>query len=407
MKSAVAVLGILFAISQQRAFSAVVYDGGRLSPDQKTRAATISVAPGGDVQSAVNTAKCGDTVVLTAGARYVLGELSLPAKTCPVTLTSSAPLPERRIESADAPLLPILASGNNGHAINGTRAAHWRLVGLQLEAAANGAGEVVTLQDANDIVMDRLLIVGGPNGQKRAIRGNGTNITLTRSRIANIWAAGQDSQAFCAWDGAGPYTITDNYLEAASENVMFGGADSASADRVPADILVEGNLFTKRLEWKPVPPATVSGKVVKNLFELKAARRVIVRKNTFERSWTDAQTGYAISFKSVNQGGKASWSATEDVLFENNIVRDVANGFNIQGVASDQPGGRTTRITIRGNEVQTAGVGVQITGGPDAVTIDRTTFINGSTFLQLGGSPMAGLSVTNTLANHNAVRRQG
>lgn len=407
MKSALAVLGILFAVSQQRAFSAVIHHVDGLSPDQKTRAATISVPPGGDVQRAVNTAKCGDTVVLTAGARYVVGELTLPAKPCAVTLTSSLALPERRIESADAPLLPILASGNNGHVINGTKAAHWRLVGLQIEATANGAGEVVTLQDADDIVMDRLLIVGGPNGQKRAIRGNGTNITLTRSHVANIWAGGQDSQAFCAWDGAGPYTITDNYLEAASENVMFGGSDSRSAERIPADILVEGNLFTKRLEWKPVPPATVSGKVVKNLFELKAARRVVVRKNTFERSWTDAQTGYAISFKSVNQGGTAPWSVTEDVLFENNVVRDVANGFNIQGVASDQPGGRTTRITIRGNDVQTAGVAVQITGGPGAVTIDRTTFVNGSTFLQLGGSPIASLTVTNTLANHNAYGVKG
>jgi hypothetical protein len=407
MKSALAVLGILFALSQERPLAAVIHDSDRRATEQKTPPATIAVAPGGDVQRAVNTAKCGDTVVLTAGARYVLGELTLPAKTCPVTLTSSATLPERRIESADAPLLPILASGNNGHVINGTKAAHWRLIGLQLEAAANGAGEVVTLQDANDIVMDRLLIVGGPNGQKRAIRGNGTNITLTRSRIANIWAAGQDSQAFCAWDGAGPYTLSDNYLEAASENVMFGGSDSRSAERIPADILVEGNLFTKRLEWKPVPPATVSGKAVKNLFELKAARRVIVRKNTFERSWTDAQTGYAISFKSVNQGGTAPWSVTEDVLFENNVVRDVANGFNIQGVASDQPGGRTTRITIRGNDVQTAGVAVQITGGPGAVTIDRTTFVNGSTFLQLGGSPIASLTVTNTLANHNAYGVKG
>jgi hypothetical protein len=79
---------------------------------------------------------------------------------------------------------------------------------------------------------------------------------------------------------AGPYTITDNYLEAASENVMFGGADSASADRVPADILIDGNLFSKRLEWKPIAPAKTSGKVVKNLLELKAAKRVVDRETT-------------------------------------------------------------------------------------------------------------------------------
>jgi hypothetical protein len=151
----------------------------------------------------------------------------------------------------------------------------------------------------------------------------------------------------------------------------------------------------------------VSGKVVKNLLELKSAKRVTIRGNTFERSWTDAQTGYALSFKSVNQGGTAPWSVTEDVLFENNVVKDVENGFNIQGFAADQPGGRTSRITIRGNDVQTTGVAMQITGGPNTVTLDRTTFVNGYTFLQLAGAPIASLTVTNVLANHNAYGVKG
>ena len=56
---------------------------------------------------------------------------------------------------------------------------------------------------------------GRPQGQKRAIRATAPRSRLTRSHIANIWRSGQDSQAFCAWDGAGPYTLTDNYLEAA------------------------------------------------------------------------------------------------------------------------------------------------------------------------------------------------
>jgi hypothetical protein len=146
---------------------------------------------------------------------------------------------------------------------------------------------------------------------------------------------------------------------------------------------------------------------VKNLFELKAAKHVVVRRNIFERSWTDAQTGYGLSFKSVNQDGHAPWSATEDVLLEDNVVRDVENGINIQGVAADQLGGRTTGIVIRGNDVQTSGVAVQITGGPGTITLDRTTFVNGYTFLQLAGAPIESLTVTNTLANHNAYGVKG
>jgi hypothetical protein len=181
--------------------------------------------------------------------------------------------------------------------LDGTGAANWKLDGIKLESVSNGQGEVIVLQNSTNIYLDRILIVAGVNGQKRGIRGNGQQITLTRSYIANIWRSGQDSQTFCAWDGAGPFTITDNYLEAASENVMFGGADSQSPDRVPSDILVQGNYFTKRLEWKG------AGVAVKNLFELKSAKRATIRGNLFERNWTDAQTGFGINFKVQNQDG--------------------------------------------------------------------------------------------------------
>jgi hypothetical protein len=363
----------------------------------------FQLSPGDPVQRAIDLAPSGAVIELAMG-RYVVGTLTFPR---PITLRmmNIDSLAESRA-TADW-LLPVLASGGPQATIDGTHAKGVNLSGIAFETREDGVGETIIWQDAEDIRMDRIRIVGGANGCKRAIRGNGQHIFLTRSHIANIWHTGQDSQAFCAWDGAGPYTLTDNYLEAASENVMFGGADSQSADRIPADILIEGNTFTKRLEWKPIAPATVSGKVVKNLLELKSAKRVTIRGNTFERSWTDAQTGYALSFKSVNQGGTAPWSVTDDVLFENNVVKDVENGFNIQGFAADQPGGRTSRITIRGNDVQTSGVAIQITGGPNTVTLDRTSFVNGYTFLQLAGAPIASLTVSNVLANHNAYGVKG
>jgi hypothetical protein len=382
-------------------------------------AATTTVAAGADLQAALNAARPGDVLVLQAGARYV-GPFTLPPNPTgpPITIRSSAILPERRIGPQDAALLPTLASPVAWAILDGTGASNWRLDGIAFEPVVDGTGEVILLQDSTNIYLDRVLIVGGVNGQKRGVRGNGQKITLTRSYIANIARAGQDSQAFCAWDGAGPYTLTNNYLEAASENVMFGGADSKTADRVPSDILVEGNFFTKRLEWKG------AGLVVKNLFEVKSARRITIRGNVFERDWTDAQTGYAILLKVVNQGGAAPWSVLEDALFEQNVVRDTENGFNILGHDYANPAGRATRITIRNNLLVTSGTAFQLGGEIGDLAIDHNTVDQGYTLMSLykgtvwnagdaaarpGAYAVEHLTYTNNLAKHNTygVKGQG
>jgi len=380
-------------------------------------AATINVPPSGNLQTALDTANPGDVIVLQAGARYV-GTFRLPAKPAGpvITIQSSATLPNRRIGPQDASLLPTIAPNVVAAILDGTGAANWKLDGIRFESVLNGQGEVIVLQDSTNIYIDRVLIVAGPNGQKRGIRGNGQQITLTRSYIANIWRVGQDSQAFCAWDGAGPYTITDNYLEAASENIMFGGADSLSPARMPSDILVEGNYFTKQWGWRG------QGVAVKNLFELKAGRRITIRRNVFERNWADAQTGYGILLKALNQDGSAPWSVLEDVLFENNVVRDTDNGFNILGNDYQYPSGRATRITIRNNLVLTTGVGFQLGGEIGMLTIDHNTIVNGGTLMSLyigsvwnAGAPaprttnfaVEQLAYTNNMAYHNAYGVKG
>lgn len=314
----------------------------------------------------------GDTIVLEPGGRYV-GQFRFPAKAGRVTLTTSAPLPDRRITPADAPLLPTIVSGTAMMAVDMYDATNWTLDGIRFEANTGGYGELIGIQRGSHIVLRRLLIdVPSGQEQKRFVLGNGQHITLTQSWCSGIWRTGQDSQCFVAWDGAGPYTITDNFLEAASENVMFGGADSLTPGNVPADILVEGNWFTKRLEWKGFP------RVVKNLFELKAARRVVVRSNVFERNWVDAQSGTAIVFTPRNQSGGAPWTVVEDVLFEYNVVRDTPSHFNILGFDNLAPSQQTTRITIRQNLLLGDGGGRLATLGNEIgdLVFDHNTYLN-------------------------------
>jgi hypothetical protein len=299
-------LSATISAQQSRSIADIVTDLEKLVAELRDRHQTILVNAGESVQTAINAARPGDTILLLPGVRYV-GPLTLPAQTGAVTIKSAAQLPDRRIGPADAALLPILASGNLGPAITGTAATNWTLDGIAVESRTDGLGDVIVLQDAQHVTFDRLLLVAGANGQKRAIRGNGQDITLTRSyHREHLAHRGRTAQAFCAWDGAGPYTITDNYLEAASENVMFGGADTRRArsasrptslvDREhcsPRTRRLETGATGDRLRQRRQEPARVEG---------GQAPWSSSRKHTCSSGcWTDAQTGYALSIKSVNQ----------------------------------------------------------------------------------------------------------
>src|SRR4029078_8565618 len=98
-----------------------------------------------------------------------------------------------------------------------------------------------------------------------------------------IHHTGFDAQAICGWTGPGNYTITNNYLEATGENIMFGGDTPSITNLVPSNITITGNLFSKPMTWNQFDPAY--GKVnysIKNLFELKNAQTVLAEQNILD-----------------------------------------------------------------------------------------------------------------------------
>lgn len=346
------------------------------------QAATLSVAPGQSIQNAINQARPGDEIVLQAGGTYT-GELLFPEKggTQPIVVRSSLALPLRRITPADRTLLPSLGSGSVAPAATVT-GSHWHFVGLAFRANTNGQANLIHVRgDASDVLFDRLLMEGGPVGQRRGIALNGRSTTITRCHIANMWQEGNDSQAVAGWDGPGPFVITDNYLEGASENIIFGGADPSSIDRIPSDIRIEGNLITKNLAWKAVK----NKYAVKNLLELKNARRVVIRGNVLEHNWVDGQAGAAIVFTPRNADGTAPYSTVEDVLFENNVVNDTVSGFNILGRSdANIVTGQATRITIRNNLLtNVSDYMMQVGGEVGTLTFDHNTTMNSGSLLLL------------------------
>jgi hypothetical protein len=146
---------------------------------------------------------------------------------------------------------------------------------------------------------------------------------------------------------------------------------------------------------------------VKNLFELKTGRRVVIDGNVFENNWAHAQVGFAILFNSIDDTG--SWARIEDITFSNNIIRHSGQGFNIRG--SDATGARASRITIRNNlfddinSQKWGGDGrlFQVYEGATDVVIDHNTGINSHLVVSATGMPSSGFVYTNNLTRHNGL----
>jgi hypothetical protein len=302
------------------------------------------------LQTAINQAQPGDIIVLQAGATYT-GSYVLPVKPIIsgtdsdyITIRTSTPdtlLPNsttRLNPSLHASLLARLVTSEPGASVIRTLpgAHHYRFLGLEFAPSSNsiqlydlvsfgdGSSNQNTLsQVPHHLVIDRCYLHAF-DGQtlKRGVALQSGETSIINSWISGFKSSEQDSQAICGWNGPGPYHIRNNYLEAAGENILFGGADPWIKDLVPSDIEIKGNLLTKPLTWK-VDEAVYGGQkwVVKNLLELKNAQRVVIDGNVIENCWRAAQGGMAVVLTPRNQGGGAAWSVVRDVKLINNIIR--------------------------------------------------------------------------------------
>jgi hypothetical protein len=331
---------------------------------------TLHVAAGESLQSALDAAQPGDRITLEAGATYE-GPFKLRKKDGDAWIVIASnrlrELPAaQRVSPSDARHMAKLVAASRSAVITDPGAHHYRFAGVEVAPAAGAflynlielGGEDANLTEIpHHIVFDRSYIHGDARkGGRRGIALNGRDIAVVDSHLSDFKEVGADSQAISGWNGPGPFKIANNYLEAAGENVMFGGADPAVHGLVPSDIEIVRNHFAKPLRWKLDHP-TYEGTpwAVKNLFELKNARRVLVEGNLLEHNWPHAQNGFAILFTPRNQEGRAPWSVVEDVTFRNNVLRNVAAGFNILGRDDNQESKQTRRIAIHNNLISDVG----------------------------------------------------
>lgn len=385
----------------------------------------IRVAAGGDLQAAIDRARPGDAIELEAGATF-RGNFKLPAKggSRYITVRSSAypqlPAPGRRVTPAHAPLMPKILSVGAGPAITTLAGAgYYRLVGLEIGAdvSVSVTYSLVSINHAaatvkdlpHHVILDRLYVHGAPTlSFQRCVTLNGVHSALIDSYLADCHGKGMDSQALLVWNTPGPLKITNNYLEGAGENVMFGGADPTVPGLVPSDIEFRSNYVYKPKSWRGVW-------TVKNSFETKNARRLLVEGNIFENNWADAQTGTAIVLKAANQDAKCPQCVLEDLTFRYNIVRNSPKGIVVIGRSETYNGGtwqQNRRIVIAHNLIENVGDAsmnpgfyqywiFQVFHAPRDLTIDHNTVFGGETAMPLvfssGYGPGANFRFTNNI----------
>ncbi|MBL0174038.1 MAG: T9SS type A sorting domain-containing protein [Ignavibacteria bacterium] len=357
-------------------------------------------------RAALTAAQPGDIIELAAGVTFT-GPFTLPNKAAGsgwIYIVSSAyaslPAPCSRVTPADAPHMPkiVVRAGSGGAVATAAGAHHYRFVGIEFAPVDGnfvynivqiGNGETSAATQPNNIVIDRCYVHGDPAaGSRRGVLMNGASIAVIDSHVSDCKEDGADSQALAAYSGTGPVKIVNNYLEGAGENVMFGGADPSIPDAVPSDIEIRCNHFFKPLSWMG------QSWDIKNLFELKNARRVLVEGNRFENNWPHAQNGFALLLTPRNQNNTAPWSAVQDVTIRFNTFVNIAQGINILGRDAPNVSQRTARILIRHNVLQVTKLGsggdgrlFQILGGPTDVVFDHNTGFCTNAYIVADGTP--------------------
>ena len=235
----------------------------------------IHVGASENLASAVKDAKCGDTLLLPAGATYELNNLA--PKKCDnqhyITIRTETPdskLPPEgtRISPAwsgvaslpgrppfaqpaggPAKLLPtIIVKPNNGAVVGD----HVRFIGIEWTTAPGEHISRMLYTDHNDdVIFDRNYMHAGEGSEV----GHGVGMILGSHNIAviNSYLSGFNCIArkgsctdATAVGGAhsddpfGTFKIYNNFLEASGENILFGGAGS---EYNPTDIEIRRNHF--------------------------------------------------------------------------------------------------------------------------------------------------------------------
>jgi hypothetical protein len=281
---------------------------------------------------------------------------------------------------ADAVLFP---AGSNHVVI---RDAEFTLKPGINQSQSGAAGPDFVRLQGNDIGLDRTYIHGfdpgdsefGLTSTKGDDVGDGVQFKcatcwLTNSYMEKIHQWNSESHGIGGGFSTGPYKIVSNWIEGASEALIFGGGPVDTNGGPEADVEIRRNRFTHDLNWRTLTGAagnSPSGNYgcapnclykwgLKNNFELKMGQRILIDGNILENMWPDGQTGENITTATrVCSGGQRCGvflpnglpaTVVSDLTFTNDIVRNAVNG--LEGVG----GARSSLLAGDGGGVSQGG----------------------------------------------------
>jgi len=416
--SSVSIVGVLVIVYLLLGFGQK--QGDQSPASRARRVATPStntiVKRGENLQAAIDKARYGDVIVLEAGASY-RGPIVLPYKEglneqfITITTSNVAGIPadgERIDPKVHSSAMPKIIAPDGAVALSTAERAHnYKFIGVEFSQASEskyvyavvdlGKSDYNSLaQFPRQLILDRCYIHStGLNKARRGIALNSADTSIINSYISGFAGVEDETQGICGWNGPGPFRIVNNYIEGGGQNIMFGGADPAVPNLVPADIEIRRNFLYKPAEW-------FGRATIKAVIELKSARNVVMDGNVLECGGLVG--AFVLTVR--NQNGKAPWSTLEDINVTNNIVRHSQAGFSLLGKDTYQESQQMKRVRIANNllvDILPDYSAVFIAGCcADGVTVENNTVQQAGNIMTCYGPVTANFTFRNNIVQFNS-----
>src|SRR5215204_6338597 len=168
------------------------------------------------------------------------------------------------------------------------------------------------------------VLLGSNFGSHRGIRADAIGCRIHRSRVLNIFSD-IHTQAVAAWEGCYDLVIEDSELQAAGENVIFGGSVCADPKLIPRKILILNCDLSKKPEWLSDPTVTCV-----NNFEIKNGIDIVVKDCKMWGSRAGGgQDGYAIVLTVRQQ--PLPYGIVKDVIISGCEIENTMGGVHFLG----------------------------------------------------------------------------